>query len=105
MSDAMTLTLAFLAGSAFGAIFFGGLWWTVTRGVASKRPAVWFFTSLLLRMGIVLAGFYFAADGRWERLVACVLGFLLARLIVTRVIVPRLMGRQVATSKEAGHAP
>ena len=44
-----------------GAIFFGGLWWTVRKGVASRRPALWFLGSLLLRTSIALAGFYVVA--------------------------------------------
>jgi heme A synthase len=32
-----------------GVIFFGGLWWTVRKGLSSKRPALCFFGSLLLR--------------------------------------------------------
>jgi F1F0 ATPase subunit 2 len=85
MSDAGTLGLAFLAGVMLGAIFFGGLWWTVAKGLPSSRPARWFLASLLLRMSIVLTGFYFVAGGHGERLVACLLGFLAARLIVLRL--------------------
>jgi F1F0 ATPase subunit 2 len=104
MSDAMTLAAAFLAGGAFGAIFFGGLWWTITRGTASKRPAQWFLASLLLRMGIVLMGFYFVAGGHWERLVTCLLGFLAARIAVARLIGEH-GGQHTRTTKEVRHAP
>ena len=61
MNEPLTLVLALVAGVVLGAIFFGGLWWTVRKGVSSKRPALWFFGSLLLRMSIALAGFYFVA--------------------------------------------
>jgi len=36
------LILALAAGLVLGAIFFGGLWWTVRKGVSSKYPALWF---------------------------------------------------------------
>ena len=72
-----------------GAIFFGGLWWTVRKGVSSTQPALWFLGSLLLRMSIALAGFYFVSGGHWERLLACLLGFVMARLVVTRLTRPR----------------
>ena len=78
----LVLALALRAG-LLGAIFFGGLWWTVRKGVSSKQPALWFFGSLLLRMSIALAGFYFVARGHWERLLLCLLGFVMARLVVT----------------------
>jgi F1F0 ATPase subunit 2 len=85
MNETMTLLLAWVAGGLLGALFFGGLWWTVRRGVSSPRPALWFFGSLLMRMSIALAGFYFVGRGNWERLVACLIGFIIARLIVIRL--------------------
>ncbi len=84
MNDTLALALAFLAGALLGMFFFGGLWWTVQKGLTSKTPALWFLGSLLLRTGLVLAGFYLAAQGHWSRLAACLLGFLTARLIVVR---------------------
>jgi len=85
MTETLTLVLAWVAGGALGAMFFGGLWWTVQKAFSSQRPAFWFFGSLLLRMSLTLAGFYFVAGGHWQRLLACLLGFVIARLIVTRL--------------------
>ena len=36
-------------------------------------------------MSIVLAGFYFVGRGHWERLLVCLLGFVIARFIVMRL--------------------
>jgi F1F0 ATPase subunit 2 len=85
MNEAAAWTLAWAAGAALGAIFFGGLWWTVRKGVSSDRPALWFAVSLLLRTSIALSGFYFVSGGHWRRLLACLLGFVTARLVVTRL--------------------
>src|ERR1035438_4192463 len=85
MNDFLLLALALVAGLVLGAIFFGGLWWTVRKGVAAKNAALWFLGSMLLRMGIVLAGFYFVGRGDWQRLVTCLLGFIIARFIVMRL--------------------
>jgi len=85
MSDALPLALAFLGGGGLGAVFFGGLWWTVRQAVSARRPALWFLGSLSLRMSVALAGFYVVSGGHWERLLVCVLGFLTARLIVTQL--------------------
>jgi F1F0 ATPase subunit 2 len=98
------LVLAALAGAALGAIFFGGLWWTARRGAASPRPALWFFGSLLLRMGIVLSGFYAVAGTHWERMLTCLLGFVVARMIVVRLTRPRPQDGASAP-QEARHAP
>ena len=92
------------AGLLLGAIFFGGLWFTVRRGVSSQRPALWFFCSLLLRMSVVLAGFYLVSCGRWERLLACLLGFVIARLVITR-LTNLSEGNQPLAKEEARYAP
>src|SRR5271169_2448448 len=82
MNEFLSLALALAADVLLGAIYFGGLWWTVFRGVLSQRPAPWFFASLLLRMSITLAGFYFVGREHWERWLLCLVGFVLARLVV-----------------------
>ena len=66
MNESLSLVLAWVIGILLGAIFFGGLWWTVRKGVSSKIPALWFMGSLLLRTAIVLTGFYFVAGGHWN---------------------------------------
>ena len=96
MNDVIPWSLASLAGLVLGAIFFGGLWWTVRKGLVSRHPALWFFGSLLLRMGLVMMGFYFVGQGDWRRLVACLVGFIGARALVTRFTAGR---------KEAANAP
>ena len=83
MNETLKLMLAWLAGGTLGAIFFGGLWWTVQKGLSSKQPALWFFLSLLLRMSITLGGFYLVSGGHWERLLVCLLGFVMARLVIS----------------------
>jgi F1F0 ATPase subunit 2 len=104
MNETLMEVLAWLAGGALGAIFFGGLWWTVRAGVSSKNPALWFFGSLLLRMSITMIGFYFVGRGNWKRLLLCLLGFVVARLAVTWLT--RLSGDyQSRPAPEATHAP
>ena len=100
MNETFGLMLALVTGVLLGAIFFGGLWWTVQKGLSSKWAAFWFTGSLLLRTGIALAGFYWVTDGRWERLLACLLGFVIARLIVIR-----LTRTTTFSTQEASHAP
>ena len=83
MNETLTLALALMAGLALGALFLGSLWWTVRKGVSSHRPALWFLGSFPLRTGITLLGFYFVGRGHWKRLLLCLLGFVMARLVVT----------------------
>ena len=103
MNETLTLVLALVAGGGLGTIYFGSLWWTVRKGVSSKQPALWFFSSLLLRMSITLAGFTIFSGGHWNRLLACLLGFVLARFIVTRLSGPPVEPHN-SPAKEAGHA-
>jgi len=104
MNEWLTLALAGMAGLLLGAIFFGGLWWTVRLGVTSKRPALLFLGSMLLRTGVVIAGFYVVSDGHWQRLLACLFGFAIARFIVTRLTGPPLEHYDTP-AKEPAHAP
>ncbi|MGV8893451.1 MAG: ATP synthase subunit I [Burkholderiaceae bacterium] len=105
MSEALTLVLAWMAGSVLGTIFFGGLWWTVRKSVSSRQPALWVFGSLLLRMGVALTGFYFVSGGQLKRLMACILGFFLARLAVTWLTRLSAENPKVTTARTASHAP
>jgi len=82
MIETLNLLPAWAAGVLLGAVFFGGLWWTVRKGLSSKHPALWFLGSLLLRTSIAVTGFYFVASGHWERLLVCLLGFVMARHVV-----------------------
>jgi len=40
MNETLILVLALVIGVLLGAIFFGGLWWTVRKVVSSKWPAL-----------------------------------------------------------------
>ena len=84
MIESLRLASALVMGLFLGGFFYGGLWWTVRRGISSGRAAQWFLASLLLRMGGALAGFYLVAGGHWQRLLLCLLGFVVARIAVTR---------------------
>ncbi len=104
MSDAVSFLLATGAGGVLGGLFFGGLLWTVRRALASNRAALWFLSSLLLRTGITVGGFYFVSGGQWLRLLACVVGFTIARFIVVRLAGSPLQ-RGTSSAEEVGHAP
>ena len=76
--------LALLSGALLGVFFFGGLWWTIRLGLRSTAPALWFLGSLMLRTGVVVGGIYLISHKDWHQLIACLLGFLLARVCVLR---------------------
>jgi F1F0 ATPase subunit 2 len=103
MNEALTEVLAGLAGAALGVIFFGGLWWTVRRGVLSGHPARWFLGSGLVRVSVVIGGFYFVGGGQWQRLAGALAGFMVARFVVLGLTRP---ARDTPPPpEEARHAP
>jgi len=104
MIEFLPLAAACAAGILLGASFFGGLWWTVRRGVSAERPALWFLGSVVLRMSIVLIGFYLVSSGDWERLLACLIGFVIARFLVTS-LASTSIGDQKLPAKRTAHAP
>jgi F1F0 ATPase subunit 2 len=85
MNSALRITAAVLEGTALGAVFYLGLWLTVRKGLHSTHPAKLFLASLVLRIGISVAGFYYISRGDWRLLVAGMGGFLLSRTCALRL--------------------
>ena len=104
MTESIGLVFALMAGLLFGAMFFGGLWWTVREGLSSKRGALWFLSSLLLRMSVTLGGFYVVSGHHWERFLLCLIGFTMARMIVRR-LTRHSEDNPSSPLQEARHAP
>ena len=85
MSDIGPVIDALAAGMVLGALFFGGLWWTVRRGLTATNPALWFGLSALVRVAITVTGLYYIARSGWPSLLACLCGLLIARVAVMRL--------------------
>jgi F1F0 ATPase subunit 2 len=86
MNEAPILATDLLAGVLLGAFFFGGLWWTIRMRSPSQWSGLLFAGSLLIRMAVAVTGFYLVSHGDWRKLVACLAGFLIARIAVTQLI-------------------
>ncbi len=81
---AITLTPVFLLGVVLGLLYFSGLWITVQKLPHVHRPALWMVFSFVLRHLLVVSGFYLIVEGQWQRVIACLLGFLLIRLVFVK---------------------
>lgn len=103
MNFAPDLLVPCLGGLGLGVFFFGGLWLTVRHGARSGCAPLWFAASSLVRMAATLAGMYWLTAGRWEKLLPCVAGFFVARLLVTRFAGPPLVPVR-APAEEDVHA-
>ena len=97
MNDMLSMLPPFAVGLVLGAVFFGGLWWTIRTMLTSPHAALLLVFSAVVRVSIVVTGFYFSSNGQWQRLLACLVGFIIARLAVTWLT--RLK------QKEEKHAP
>lgn len=84
MNEISNMVLPMIVGMLLGVLFFGGLWFTVKKLITSKTPALLMSGSFFFRIGIVLAGFYFVGLDDWRKLIACLIGFLVARFAVIR---------------------
>ena len=82
--NAAFLSGAFAAGLVLGSFYFIALWRTVKKIPDTPSPVRLMLGSFVLRMAVVLPGFYFVMSGHWERLVMALIGFILARKLLTR---------------------
>lgn len=95
---AIQLGMALAAGVALGLFYFGGLWLTLRLVPSSRYAGLLVSGSLLLRMGVTLPGFYLVMGGHVERMVACLSGFIAARLLLAGRLGP---GKQAAGKEVA----
>jgi len=85
------ILISVTAGMLLGAVYFGGLWWTVARLPRSRHPWLLVPLSAILRTAIVLAGmwlvgFQLGETNQLIRIAVCMAGFLISRFLVTRLV-------------------
>ncbi len=84
MNEIAIIVTACLTGAVAGGVFFGGLWWTVRKGLSARNPALLFLASYVVRTVVVGTVFFILFRNDWDRLGAAMLGFLVARVVVIR---------------------
>lgn len=94
-SDVLFIIVSLADGIGLSILYFGGLWLTVQVLPASSRPAFLMVGSFLVRIAATLVGLYcILGDGRWESLVAFMLGFVCMR----GILIQRLQSRHMNIS-------
>lgn len=78
------LIVAFTAGAALGLFFTLHLWGSVRRVTGTDGITLSSVGGFIVRVTVVTAGFYLVMGGRWERLLAALLGFVLVREVMVR---------------------
>jgi F1F0 ATPase subunit 2 len=90
MTETFGYFVAIITGLGLGMIFFYGLWRTVGKIINSNASGLWLFGSMISRISITMLGFYLIAflhsDGKLERLILCLIGFLIARYVMTKIV-------------------
>ncbi|MDZ7691078.1 MAG: ATP synthase subunit I [Balneolaceae bacterium] len=84
MNEILGLILVLMAGACLGYGFFYGLWWTTKQMTKSPNPYRLLFMSLILRMGLVIAGFYLLVEFGWQLMATALVGFVIVRTVVIK---------------------
>lgn len=79
----LDLSIGCVAGLALGAIFFGGLWWTMQRLVKSSHPALLAALSFVGRLGVLGFGLFLLAQVGAVALIAATSGIIAIRQWMT----------------------
>jgi F1F0 ATPase subunit 2 len=96
------LALTALAGIGLGFFYFGGLWLTIKRMPDSQHQAPLLIGSFLGRNAVCFAAFILMVrGGHWERVAACMLGFLAARIMLVRRLRPKKRAYNMQEGDEA----
>ena len=102
MSGWIAIALSLAAGLGLGLVYFGGLWLTVRRVATTRRPVLLFAGSFVLRTVLVVAGMYLVMDGSWQRMLACLAGFIIMRQAVLSRLRPERLPK---VRREEGAGP
>ena len=90
--DNAGLLLALIAGLGLGFFYYGGLWWTVRQLPTAQRPEWLFLVSFTGRTLVTVGGLYLITGADWGKLLVSMVGFWLARGVLTRRLAPHNRG-------------
>lgn len=89
-SNVTQAAVGLLAGSALGAFFYAGLWWTVRALPRSRHPAALALASFFARALVVAVGFVALVAGEgWPRALWGSIAFVATRFAFVRWLGPR----------------
>lgn len=90
--QAWIILISLAAGLVMGAVFFGGLLLTTRRLARTRHPAALVLGSFVVRAVIVGAGFVVLVRYGWLGPAVALLGFLIVRLVLTRLTLAQQQG-------------
>lgn len=85
MNGFLELAIALFGGFVLGLFYFYSLWITVRQLPVTAYPIPLTLGSFIARLAITLLGFYLLMNGHWQRGLIALVGFTIARTILTRI--------------------
>lgn len=76
------MIVSFLIGLILGIIYFGGLYYSTKKFTKVKRPALFMVLSFIIRMGILVVGFYYLTKTDYKNVLIALVGVILTRFII-----------------------
>jgi len=87
MSLSIYSLLYFIIGLGLGLFYFGGLWLTIKNMNQARSPIVLTLGSYILRIAAVFfVLIYIARQGDWGNILILLVGFIIARIFLSRTI-------------------
>ena len=79
--------LCLLIGLGLGLFYFGGLWLTIKNMNQARSPIILTLGSYILRIAAVFfVLIYIARQGKWGNILILLVGFIIARIFLSRMI-------------------
>ena len=100
MVDVLGIVIAFVVGLVLGAFYFGGLWLTLRRLPGSRSPHTYALLSFFGRTAVVVLVVFLVARESWQRVAACLVGFLIVRGVMVFKLKPRKSDREQRRDQE-----
>jgi F1F0 ATPase subunit 2 len=92
--DLQKIGFCLAVGLGIGYFHFGGLWLTLKRFAGTRHYGLVFVASFLFRSLVTLAGVYFAGNGEWIGMTACLAGIWIMRKIFIGKMQPLAVFRE-----------
>lgn len=74
--------VSFLFGILIGIVYFGGLYYSTQKFKDVKSPSLFMILSFIIRMAILIAGFYYLSKTGYKNVLIALIGVILVRFIM-----------------------
>lgn len=87
MSLSIYSLLYLFIGLGLGLFYFGGLWLTIKNMNQVRSPIILTLGSYILRIAaVIFVLIYVARQGEWENILILLVGFIVSRIFLSRII-------------------